>query len=151
MSNNFRYQSFVVDSGSLARRVPVFDDFLSSHEQEIYPTTSFNENCIEFEFQTDRNFYVNFRQSYLAVELKFVKSCGYETYFSKKKRKEQEEEAKAEEETDEVGEAPVPLLTHFALNFFQCSCVHQQSAKLQIKWTLCAQVLHFHYFQGTHL
>ena len=48
-------------SGKLGVNVPVVDDVLSSHEQEIYPTTSLNENCIEFEFQTDRNNYVNLR------------------------------------------------------------------------------------------
>ena len=29
--------------------VPVIDDVLSSHRQEMYPTTSLDENCIEFE------------------------------------------------------------------------------------------------------
>ena len=32
---------------------------------------------------------------------------------------------------------------HFALNFFQRSSVHQQSAKLQLKLILYAQVLQF--------
>ena len=56
MSNNFRYQPFVAVSGNLGEKVPVVDDVLSSHEQEIYPTTSLDENCIEVEFQTDRNY-----------------------------------------------------------------------------------------------
>ena len=50
MSSNFRYQPFVAVSGDLGGKVPVVDEVLSSHEQEIYPTTSFDENCIEFEF-----------------------------------------------------------------------------------------------------
>ena len=48
--NNFRYQPFVAVSGNPGVIVPVVDDVLSSHEQEVYPTTSFDENSIEFEF-----------------------------------------------------------------------------------------------------
>ena len=67
MSSNFRYQPSVAVSGSLGGKVPVVDDVLSSHEHEIYPTTSLDENCIEFEFQTDWNYYVDLRQTYLAL------------------------------------------------------------------------------------
>ena len=75
-SNNFRYQPSVAVSGNLGEKIPIFDDVLSSHEQEIYPTTSLDENCIEFEFQTDRSHYVDLRQSFLALKLKFVKERG---------------------------------------------------------------------------
>ena len=59
--NNFRYQAFVAVSGNPGVKVPVVDDVLSSHEQEIYPTTSLDENSSKFEFQTDRNVYVDLR------------------------------------------------------------------------------------------
>ena len=58
-NNNFGYQPFVAVSGNLGGKVPIVDDVLSSHEQEDYPTTSLDENCREFEFQTDRNYYVD--------------------------------------------------------------------------------------------
>ena len=45
-NNNFRYQPFVAVSGNLGGKVPIVDDVLPSHEQEIYPTTSLDENCI---------------------------------------------------------------------------------------------------------
>ena len=112
MSSNFRYQPFVAVSGNLGRKVPVVDDVLSSHEQEIYPTTSLDENCIEFEFQTDRNYYVDLRQRYLALKLKLVRGRGYETYNTKRVKKEHKEEAKAEEEETAEEYAPVPLVTH---------------------------------------
>ena len=88
MSSNFRYQTFVAVSGNLGRKVPLVDDVLSSHEQEIYPTTSLDENCIEFEFQMDRNYYIDLRQTYLALKLKLVKGLGYETYNTKELKKE---------------------------------------------------------------
>ena len=66
MSNNFRYQPFVAVSGNVGGKVTIVDDVPSSHEQKIYPTTLLDESCIEFEFQTDRNFDVDLRQSFLA-------------------------------------------------------------------------------------
>ena len=111
MSNNFRYQPFVAVSRNLGGKVPVVDDVLSSHEQEIYPNTSLDENCIEFEFQTDRNYYVDLRQTYLALKLKLVRGSGYEIYNTKVVKKEHKEEAKAEEEETTEEEA-VPLVTH---------------------------------------
>ena len=53
--NNSRYQPFVAVSANLGVNFPVVDIVLSSHEQEICPTTSLDGNSFEFEFQTDRN------------------------------------------------------------------------------------------------
>ena len=115
MSSNFRYQPFVAVSGNLGGKVPVVDDVLSSHEQEIHPTISLYENCIEFEFETDRNYYVDLRQTYL--ELKLVRGHGYETYNTKEVKKEHKEEAQAEEKETAEEDAPVPLVTHVNNNF----------------------------------
>ena len=112
MSSNFWHQPFVTVSGNVGRKVRVVDDVLSSQEQEIYPTTSLDENCIEFEFQTDRIFYVDLGQTYLALKLKLVRGRCYETYNSKEVKKEHKEEAKADEEKTAEEEAPVPLVTH---------------------------------------
>ena len=92
-NNNFRYQPFVAVSGNIGGKIPIVDNVLSSHEQEIYPTTSLDKNSVEFEFQTDRNYYVDLRQSFLALKLKFVKGRGYDTYESKEKKKEHKDES----------------------------------------------------------
>ena len=63
MSSNFRYQLFVAVSENLGGKVPIVDDVLSSHEQEFYPSTSLDATCIDFEFQTDRNYYDDLRQT----------------------------------------------------------------------------------------
>ena len=99
-------------SGNLGGKVPIVDDVLSSHEQEIYPTSSLDGNCIEFEFETDRICYVDLRQTYLALKLKLVRGRGYETYDTKEVKKEHKEEAKAEEEETVEEEAKVPLVNH---------------------------------------
>ena len=109
VSNNFRYQPFVAVSGNLGRKVPSVDDILSSHEQEIYPTTSLDENCIELQFQTDWNHYVDLCQSFLALKPKFVKGRSYDTYESQENKKEHKDESVVftetgggEEEEEEV-------------------------------------------------
>ena len=79
MSRTFWYQHFLSVSGGLGRKVPLFDDVLSSRGQEVYPTTSLDENCIEFDFQTERNYYVDLIQTCLVLILKFVRGRGYET------------------------------------------------------------------------
>ena len=84
--NNFRYQHFVAVSGNPGVKVPVVDDVLSSHEQEIYPATSLDENSIEFEFQTDRNLYVYLRQTYLALKIKLVKRREFDGYKTTEKK-----------------------------------------------------------------
>ena len=91
--NNFRYQAFVAVSWNPGVKVPVGDVVLSSHEQEIYPTTSLDENSIEFEFQTDRNVNVDLRETYLALKFKLVKGRGFDTYKTTEKKKEHKEDA----------------------------------------------------------
>ena len=49
--------------------------------------------CIEFEIQTDRNYYVDLRQLFLALKLKFVKGRGYDTYESTEKKEQKDESA----------------------------------------------------------
>ena len=71
----------------------VVDDVLSSHEQEIYPTTSLDGNSIEFEFQTDRNVYVGLRPTYLALKVKLVKGRGFDSYKTTEKKKEHKGDA----------------------------------------------------------
>ena len=44
MLRTFRYQVFVAVSTIFGGKVPVVDNVLSSHEAEIYPTTSLDEN-----------------------------------------------------------------------------------------------------------
>ena len=80
-------------SRNLAGKVPIVDDVLSSHEHEVYPNISLDDSCVEFEIQTDRKYYVDLRQSFLAFKLKFVKGRGYDTYESKEKKKEHKNES----------------------------------------------------------
>ena len=97
------------------------------HEQEIKPTTSLDENSIEFEFQTDRNVYVNLRQRYLALKNKLIKGGGSETYKTTEKKKEQKEDTVYTETSDrdvefiEEGEG-VPHITHVNIILHSIFC-----------------------------
>ena len=115
--NNFRYRTFVTVSGNPGVKVPVVDDVWSSHEHEIYPTTSLDENSTEFEFQTDRNVYVDLRQTYLALKIKQVKGRGFDSYKTTEKKKEQKQDAVFTETGDDDVEfieedEGVPHITH---------------------------------------
>ena len=91
--NNSWYQPFVAVSGNPGVKVPVVDNLLSSHEQENYPIISLDENNIEFEFQADRNVYVDLRQTYLAQKIKLVKGRGFDTYKTTENKKEHKEDS----------------------------------------------------------
>ena len=62
-------------------------DVLSSHDQETYPTTSLDENSIDYAIETDRKTYVNSRKQFWAMELKLVIGRSSEIYSIKKFRK----------------------------------------------------------------
>ena len=114
MSSSFWYNPLVAVPRSLGGKVPVVDDFLSSHEQEIYLTTLIDENSAEIGFHKDRNYSVGLRRTYSALKLKIVIGRGYETYLNKEVKKERKKEAKADEDkaAEEEQEAPLPLVSH---------------------------------------
>ena len=123
MSSSFRYQPFVAVSPNLGGEVPVVDDVLSPHEQEIYPTTPLEENCIEFEFQTDWNYYVDLRQTYLALKLKFVRGRCYENYNTKEVKKSTKKKQKQNKKRRRKRRLPFLRYSckqYVALKFFQC-------------------------------
>ena len=63
--------------------------FYHPKDNKINPTKSLDENRIDFEFQTVRNYYVDLRQSYLGLKVKLVKGRGFDTHKSKEAKKEQ--------------------------------------------------------------
>ena len=151
MSTNFRYQIFMAVSGNLGGKDPVIDHVLSSHERQTYPTTSLDENCIEFEFQTDPNCYVKLKQTYLALKLKFFKGRGYQTYNTKQRRSKSGWGGDGGGGTIGFSCSRYSYRKHFAILRFQCWSLYQQSANLQFHWIVCAQILLFQPPQRGHL
>ena len=100
MSSNFRYQISLAASWNVGGRVLVVDEVVPTHEKEICAVPSLDKKCIEIEVQTDRNFYADLRQTYLALKLKLLNDRWYDTYLSKEVKKEYKGEAKADVETE---------------------------------------------------
>ena len=138
ISSKLRYQAFVAVSEKLGGKVLVVDDLLS-HKAKNYPTTSLGENCIEFEFHMDRNYYFDLKQMYLVLNFKFVKGHGYEACKTKENKKEPKKRSKSDEEAteEEKHEAAVLLFTQVKNNFlhsifFQCWSLPQKPGNLQL-------------------
>ena len=129
--------------------VSVVDDVLSSIEQETYHTTSFDENSIEFEIQTDRNVYVDLRQMYLALIIKVVKRRGFDSYKTTEKEKEQKRDNVSQTGDDnfdfiEEGEV-VPHITHvnnILLSNFSNAELYIKTHQIYISNGLYAHISH---------
>ena len=135
--NNFWYQTFVPVCRNLGEKVPVCDDMLPSHEHEIYLTTSLNENRIEFEFQTDRNYYLNLKQTYLALKEKLMKGLGNEIYNTKQKTykeetKKRQRQGKYKKRRRTLQFLRVLTQPLFALISYKSWGVRQQPANLRV-------------------
>ena len=141
MAIDFWYQPFVTFSGNLGAKAPLVEKVLLSHEQEIYPTTSFDENCVAFDFQKDRYYYVDVRYFHSALKKKLGNGCGWESYEIQEIEKEHEEKSKegAEAgETQEGEDGSVRLINQInnVLNWrfsnVECWGVHQQTTNIQL-------------------
>ena len=88
---NFRYQPFVAVCGHPGVKVPIVDNVLSFHELEVCPTTFLDENSIDFEFQTDRNVYMDLRLLYLGLKINLVKGSGFDNYKTTEKKEHEED------------------------------------------------------------
>ena len=71
--NIFRCQLFASVSEKLGEKVPLLDMILC-YGEKTYNVTSLDENCIGFEFQTDRNYYVGLSLCFLVFELELIKA-----------------------------------------------------------------------------
>ena len=60
-SSHFWYGAFSNSSFETFDKVPVLETIISSYPQEVFPSTSLDESSIEFEFETDRNLYLDMR------------------------------------------------------------------------------------------
>ena len=84
----------------------------SSYIQEVFPSTSLDESSIEFEFETDRNLYLDMRDTHLSLKLQLIKRRLFEAF----KIEKAEHKAKSEEDSDEE---PQTYLTYIN-NLLHC-------------------------------
>ena len=77
--------------------VPVLETIVSSYTHEVFPSTSLDESSIEFEFETDRNLYLDMRGTHLSLKLQLFKERLFDAF----KKEKAEHKAKLEQDSDE--------------------------------------------------
>ena len=70
---------------------------MSSYTQEVFPSTSLDESSLEFEFETDRNLYLDMRDTHLSLKLQLFKGRLFDAF----KKEKAEHKAKSEEDSEE--------------------------------------------------
>ena len=70
-SSHFRYGAFTNSLLEFFDKVPVSETIMSSYTQEVFPSNSLGESSIEFEFETDRNFYLDMRDIVLVSSFNY--------------------------------------------------------------------------------
>ena len=96
-SSHFRYGAFTVSSLEIFDKVPVLETIMSSYTQEVFPSTSLDESSIEFEFEMDRNRFLDMRDTQLSLKLQVFKGRLFDAF----KKEKAEHKAKSEEDSDE--------------------------------------------------
>ena len=79
-SSHFWYGAFTNSSLEIFDKVPVLETVISSCTQEVFPSTSLDESSIEFEFETDRNLYLDMRDTHLSLKLQLFKGRLFEAF-----------------------------------------------------------------------
>ena len=96
-SSYFWYGAFINSSWEIFDKVPVSETIISSYTQELFPNTSLDESSIEFEFETNRNLYLDMRDTHLSLKLQLFKGRLFGAF----KKEKAENKAKSEEGLDE--------------------------------------------------
>ena len=68
-SSHFRYGVFTNSSLKIFDKIRVLEIIISSYTKEVVSGTSLDESSIEFEFETNRNLYLNMRDTHISLKL----------------------------------------------------------------------------------
>ena len=78
--NHFWYGAFTKFSLEIFDKVPVLETSLLSYTQEVFPSNSLDESSIEYEFETDRNLYLDMCDTHLSVKLHLFKGRLFDAF-----------------------------------------------------------------------
>ena len=78
--SHFRYGSFTNSSLEISDKIPV----ISSYPQEVFPTTSLDESKTDFEFETDRDLYLDMNETHLNLKLQLFKGRLFDAFKKEK-------------------------------------------------------------------
>ena len=84
--SHFRYMVFTNSSLEVFDKVQVLETLLSSYTQKVFPKTSVDENFVGFEFEADRNLYLDMRDIHLSLRVQLFKGRLFDAliFFSQK-------------------------------------------------------------------
>ena len=82
-NSNFWYGHFTNSCSKIFHKIPVLEPFVSSHVQEVYPSTSLDESSIEFEFETDRGIYLDLRDIHHQIKIGLEKGRLFDEFMKK--------------------------------------------------------------------
>ena len=138
-------------------------DKLKQWMGQVYPISSLDENYDEFELQADQNYYVNWRQIFLALKLKLIEGRCYWTYITKEVNKERAQgwiKRRCSKKDGRLGNGGrssilqflrLLMWMRFCIQFFPMLRCTSTIGKFLLISIVCAQILHLQQFQGSHL
>ena len=115
--SHFRYEAFTNSSLEIFDKIPILETIMSSYTQKVFPSTSLDESSIEFEFETDRNLYLDMRDNYHSSKLQLFKGRLFDAF----KKEKAEHKAKSEEDSDEEPQ-PDLIYVNNVLHFLFSNC-----------------------------
>ena len=95
-------------------KVPAWETIISSYAQEVFPSTSRDGSSIEFEFETDRNLYLDLRDTHISLKLQLSKGRLFEAF----KKEKAEHKAKSEEDSDEEPQTYLTYVNNLLYSLF---------------------------------
>ena len=112
--SHFWYGSFTNSSLEIFDKVPVLETIMSSYTHEVFPIFSLDESSIEFEFETDRNFYLDMHHTHFSLKLQLFKGRLFDAF----KKEKAEHKAKSEEDSDEEPQTYLTYVNSVLLSLF---------------------------------
>ena len=67
----------------ISNEVPVLETILSSYTQEVFPSISLDEISIDFKLETDRNLYLDMRDTHSSIKFQLFKGRLFEAFKNK--------------------------------------------------------------------
>ena len=98
-------------------KVPVLETINSSYTQEAFASTSLDESNIEFEFETDRNLYLDMCDTHLSLKLQLFKGRLFDAF----QKERAEHKAKSEGDSDEEPQTNLTYVSNL-LHFLISNC-----------------------------
>ena len=82
--SHFLYGAFTNSSLEIFDKVPVLETIISSYTQEVFRSTSLDESSIDFEFETDRNLYMDMRDTHFCLKLQLFIGRLFDAFIKEK-------------------------------------------------------------------